>query len=291
VLYGSYAGVPFRSLSVDEYGKWLTPTADGTQPVGIHVQFSGTILVSPDHLSKLDFDRADQGLVEPELEGPNLHPPGPPVMSVPELVFHLERRLNVVRKPLLLWGYKPALPGRRPERVYLVRSPAVDQDGRYLPSDMLHGPTPEATYCGFETGQGGLLFSFKVHTDLPLCEDTYRASPIVANTWSMGVSNDDDFFARHVIQGEVICRMDLMRSRKLSIDMLRGWFVHPIPRGFRRVEPSPNLVMLDGGSRYTYTLVDVEQPADQPGVAAYGASRINVVHQREYTKSNPYGII
>ena len=93
------------------------------------------------------------------------------------------------------------------------------------------------------------------------------------------MTTDEDYFATHIIEGEVRFRNDALELAGVNPDNLRARFIHPIPLGFKRMEPW--LRFDESQLVCNYRLVDVETPTSQPGVSAYGASRVEVFHQRE----------
>ncbi len=282
MIYAAYNGVPMRSIGETKYRRDLILSEDGVQAYGVRVNFQGVFAVNSGLMGSNDFTRP---LAEPELEGAGLVVPDGR-LSPAELLLLVQLRLEQPRKPLVLWTYVGT--GNKPNKVVFLRSPIRLADGSYAHSDIAEGPIPVVNWTDFDTGQGSVLVGFACTTDIALPAQT-TAHPVLSNRWEMQVELDPDFYAVHEIEGRAVFRRDVMEAQRVTPDMLRPWFVHPIPLGFRRHGCTVRLE--SAGTAVRYSFQDVEQPADQPGVAAYGASRVEIVHQREHTGPSPYNFI
>lgn len=297
MIYAAYNGVPMRSLGEVGYSRQLLLSEDQVVPLGVHVEFQGVFAVNSGLMGSNDLntDRYD-----PDLEGANLIVPDGQ-LSVPELLLLIEARLEVPRKPLVLWSYVSAGAGP-PKKVVLLRSPPPlpggarmanfeqpqpQQPVEYAEVDIRVGPTPTLSWVNFDHGSGTALVGFAVATDIPLRND--HDAVLLANQWEMKHGLDQDYYSIHEVTGRAVFRKDLLKFKGTTPDLLRHMFVHPVPLGFRRhqidVRQDPT------GHAVDYFIQDVEQPADQPGVGAYGASRVEVVHQREHSAPTPLNFI
>lgn len=286
MIYAAYNGIPMRSLGNVDQMRQVVYTQDGTQPVGVFVDFKGVFMLNPAMLSAIDFANADRGVYEPPTEGAGGRGMPPSDLTPAELFVLATARLEVPRRPFVVWSYAGA--GRAARRVIFLQSPQKDADGNFMHSDMEDGPTPKVTECKFDQGHGSILLGFNVETTIPLC--TAASAPLlVANRWEMEAELDNDRYARHTITGRAVFRKDLLTARGLTPGMLTSWFAHPIPMGFRRETVA--LRYDPKGHAVDYSYIDTEQAVNQPGVQAYGAARVEVAHQKEHVGPSPYGFV
>jgi hypothetical protein len=290
VLCAAYDGIPFRVLQVEQYADELVSGPDGTQPIMRHVEGQLTATISAETLGLTDLGDATD--TEPDIAGPNFKPVVgrlDPAAAVPLVLARLKRPC----RPLVMWSY--ANVGGVPSRVTFLRSPRgrvanPHSRNQYLPTDARHGPTCRVAWSRFEAAQGSLVLGLVFDTDLALCEGSLTASPMLLyNRWSTTVTHDEDYFAQHDVEGTAIFANDLLAEWQTRPDMLRHLFIPPVPIGFKRRAATP--VFHSDGVTVTWQVTDVEQQTDKPGIAPFGASRIEVIHRRSIRAPSDWAIL
>ncbi len=81
--------------------------------------------------------------------------------------------------------------------------------------------------------------------------------PILSNRWTMRHEPDPQTYLNTlVIEGKVYFRMDVLKSRIITPDQLRRFFMHPLARGYVRMPPMTGI--MEGGDAVWYKITDKE---------------------------------
>lgn len=288
MFHGAYDGIPFRVCQVEQYAEDVVLDPSGVQGVYRHVEAQLTVTLNPATLGRSDLEADD---MEPETAGPLARNPGPEV-PLPLLYLQAKARFEAPRRPLVLWAYYQDAAGGVNKVVFLraplLKNPrgAGKRRADYFDADALYGPALTLQWSKFEAGGGSLILGLIFQANVPLANLGTDAPVLVSNRWSCSVTTDEDFFAKQVIEGDAVFRSDLLLATGLKPDMMRWLFIPPVPLGFKRVSATPTFAA-DGVTAH-YEIEDVEQQTDKPGVAYFGASRVEVIHQKGYTQPSDW---
>lgn len=311
MIHLSYDGIPFRTLAFDHYQVATLTSDDEVDALYLEYDFGVTVTIGLGQLGSEDFHRA-LNKKRPELGGIDFDRVRNWDLHTPEIMVLLEERLRIPRRPLVVWSYvnkpqglaggvAPVIPPQGPggplpgggqlnnqlnqaiKRVNILESPLRKPDGTYYPTDARHGPWCKVISSRVDKGTGSIELQLQFVTWVGINKSP-EAGAIVSNRWSFAVEHDEDNYATHVIEGKVYFRQDMLKRQNLKADDYRAFFMHPCPPGFKRNASAP--VFHSDGCFVTYTIVDTEQPTDKPGIGGYGASRVEVIHQREHVVPN-----
>ncbi len=230
------------------------------------------------------------------IPGKNLNRPtnGGGSASFPHLEMDLRQRLQLPRRPLLIWMYS----GPKGEAEFLLKSPhdGADTDARHGPictimsTPKVHGNVSGMFRLRFETWESMLgigtspsrASKYKKAANKPNANAALATTPaLLSNRWKMSQDFDQEtYLASYLIDGTAIFRMDVLKARGLTSDQLRREFMHPIPEGFSR--SPPHVEEAPSGDAVSYSFADREVMTHFPAGKKYGLINIEIKQGMTY---------
>jgi hypothetical protein len=240
-----------------------------------HHQIDLVAILNPDATAAPDFLPRDDAVLR------NLPPaaaPGGagPSRTVPTTYLDLVGRLSEQRKRLVIW--MDSGPAGNAKKQVLLDSPGLSDANTTLPSDALHGPQCLVHWMIPDGSNMSLSMGLTFHTWVPVAKSRYVY--VLDHRWTYRVTHDQDFYATHIISGNVTFNVGVLQHKKLTPDLVRSQIVgHKVPLGFQRVKPE--VVMYSDGSGFSYDIVDVQKAVNFPLGSKYRATRIVIENTKE----------
>lgn len=189
--------------------------------------------------------------------------------------IELRTRLFIPRKQLSITAWDTD-----GSQIIWLQSPAPGAK-----SDVSGGPYPRAVDIIQSSGEPNSIgVYFEIETDLTPCH-TGEDQAVLAHSWQMTHTHDEDFYLTRIITGEVVFNQAVLDANGVNPDWLRQQFFHPIPLGYKR--GLPEVTISPDGNTIRYVITDTDptvvfDPADT------GATRMDIVE--EMTMSVPLDI-
>lgn len=271
-MQGAYNGAVFKIARIDGWRVNAVQTADKSGFCMWHHQIDLIAILNPDATAAPDFLPRDQAVLRNRGAG------DPPAASrtVPSTYIDLLGRLSEPKGRLVIW--MDSGPEGNGKKQVLLDSPGLSDTGKTLPSDALHGPQCLVHWMIPDGANMSLSMGMTFHTWVSVAKnkDVY----VLDHRWTYRVTHDQDFYATHIISGNVTFNVGVLEHKKLTPDLVRSQIVkHQIPLGFQRVKPE--VVMYSDGSGFSYDIVDVQKAVNFPLGSKYRANRIVIENTKE----------
>lgn len=265
-MQGAYNGAVFGIARFEEWRVNAVQVKDGSAFAMWHHAIKLTAILNPDTMAAPDF----------------LARPGVPVLgqnasrTAPSTYRDLLSRLAEQKGRLVIW--MDSGPNGAGKKQVLLDSPGLGANGLTLPSDAQHGPQCLVHWMLPDGANMSLSLGLEFHTWVPISRrpDVY----VLDHRWTFKVTHDQDYYATHVISGNVTFNVGMIQHLKLTPDFVRSNIVqHRVPTGFQRVQPS--VTVYPDFSGFEYDIVDVQKATNFPLGSKYRATRIVVENAKE----------
>ena len=264
-MQGSYNGVVFEICRIESFRTAPVLSRDGSSFVCWHKVIQAICQLNVGATARYKF------------AGANVAGQGPDASTPPMTYLEMLNRLAVHRKRLVIW-MDSGPDGARKQ--VLIDSPPKAANGTTLPSDALYGPQCRVAWVVPDGANKSLTMGMEFHTWVAAAKNDQYPRYVLDHRWTFQVTNDQDYYAAHLITGNVQLNVGLMQHHKILPDSFRRTLFHPIPDGFQRVTAEPTFY--PDGSGFDYTIVDVEKATNFPMGAKYGITRITVEQTKEH---------